>query len=184
MTYIKAALTATAATLAMAGMATQAAAQDSGAYANVGVEAIEFDAYALTGRLGYQINNIFSVEGQGSLGIIDDKTEVLGLDAEAGLNYSLAGFGKATLPVGERFEVFGRAGYHYTDLGFEVDTGAGTIDSDVDTDGFAFGVGAEYALTDRSGIRVDYTAYDLGENDDGEDLPTSDNYSVAYVFKF
>jgi hypothetical protein len=46
-----------------------AQAQDSGAYGTIGVSSYDFDTYNVTGRLGYNFNQFFGVEGEGSLGV-------------------------------------------------------------------------------------------------------------------
>ena len=174
MKFLKAALAATALT----GFAASAQAQDSGAYVNVGVDAVEFDAYTLSGRLGYEFNENFSVEGQGSFGIIDD--DVAGVDV--GVDSSFAAFVRGSLPVSEQFSLFARGGYHFTQFGAD---GNG-IDESLDIDGFAFGGGAEYMFNDMNGLRADVTFLDSQDDDiNGVDFSgTSEVYSLSYVRNF
>jgi len=174
MKFLKAALAATALT----AFATSAQAQDTGAYINLGVDAVEFDAYSLAARAGYQFTENFSVEGQGSFGIIDDEVQSI----DVGVDYSVAAFVRGSIPVGEQFSLFARGGYHFTQFGAE---GNG-IDDSLDFDGFAYGVGGEYMINDLNGIRADITLYDSSDdNINGVDVSgTSDVYSIAYVRKF
>lgn len=204
----------TAAATAIALMGGTAMAQDSGVYVNVGVDAVEFDSYGLTGRVGYLFNEIFAVEGQVGFGISDDEIEP-GL--EVGVDYNVAAFAKAHLPVSEQTKLFVRGGYHFTQVGYDVElsnlTAAPDVDDfdfNIDTDGFAVGAGAEFAFDEFNGIRVEYTYYDLGSfsasdvSSDGVttqdiadglvaaglpgqgdfDAGSSDVFSISYVRRF
>ncbi len=174
-------LAATAAVCAMTGTAQ---AQDSQLYANVGAEYFfadadddDFNAGTLLARLGYNLTENFAIEGQAAFGIIDDEFE--GVDF--GVDTSFGGFIVAKMPAGDKVNIFGRAGYHFT----EISADAGSISVGVDTDGFALGAGLEYMLNDSSAIRADYTYYDMNGDVEGEDIDgNASGVSLAYVFKF
>ncbi|MEP3654117.1 MAG: porin family protein [Litorimonas sp.] len=174
MKFLKIALAATALT----GFAASAQAQDSGVYGNIGAEAVEFDSYNVTARLGYQISENFSVEGQGSFGVIDD--DVAGFDV--GVDNSFAAFVRGSLPLSEQFSVFARGGYHFTQFGVD---GTG-IDESLDVDGFAFGGGVEYMFDSVNGLRADVTFLDSEDNNiNGADFSgTAETYAITYVRKF
>lgn len=174
MKFLKIALAATALT----GFAASAQAQDSGVYGNIGAEAVEFDSYNVTARLGYQISENFSVEGQGSFGVIDDDVE--GFDV--GVDNSFAAFVRGSLPLSEQFSVFARGGYHFT----QFSVGGNGIDESLDVDGFAFGGGVEYMFDNVNGLRADVTFLDSEDNNiNGADLSgTAETYSITYVRKF
>jgi len=176
MTFLK----TTAAILAIAGFSSQAMAQDSGTYINLGVDAVEFDSYNISAKLGYNINDYFAVEGQAAFGVIDD--EIDGVDF--GVDSSFGAFGVVSLPVAENSELFARGGYHFTQVGGSSDG----IGASVDTDGFAFGAGGQYFFSANDGIRLEYTYYDLNVNsdliDDEDDSGSADVFTVSYVRKF
>jgi outer membrane immunogenic protein len=174
MKFFKLVLAATALT----GFAASAQAQDTGVYVNLGAEAVEFDSYNITGRLGYQFTENFSVEGQGSFGVADD--EVLGVDI--GVDNSFAAFARGSVPLSEQFSLFARGGYHFTQFGAE---GQG-FDESLDVDGFAFGGGAEFMFDGMNGLRADVTFFDSSDDSiNGVDFSgTSETYSIAYVRKF
>lgn len=174
MKIVKFAFVATAIT----GFAASAQAQDSGVYLNLGAEAVEFDSTNLTGRLGYQFTENFSIEGQGSLGIADD--EVDGFDV--GVDNSLAAFVRGSVPLSDQFSLFARGGYHFTQFGVEGDG----IDESLDIEGFAFGGGAEYMFDEMNGLRADVTFLDSEDNSiNGQDFSgTAETYSITYVRKF
>lgn len=174
MKLLKMALAATS----LMTFAASAQAQDSGIYGNLGAEAVEFDSYNITARLGYQISENFSVEGQGSFGLIDDDIE--GFDV--GIDNSFAAFARASVPLSEQFSLFAKGGYHFTQFGVD---GNG-IDESLDLDGFAFGGGAEYMLDDVNGLRADITFLDSDDNniDGGDFSGTVETYAITYVRKF
>ena len=152
-----------------------AMAQDTGVYGGIGVKTIEFDAYSLEGRLGYQLNDFLSVEGQGAVGVIDD--EELGVEIQE--DYALGAFLRASAPLSNSVTGFARVGYNVSE--FSVD-GAG-IDASESFDGIAFGGGLEYSWEGLSGIRLEYTAYDFGSIE-GIDVGTADTVSLGFTRKF
>lgn len=143
------------------------------AYVNVGVDTLDFDAYGVGAKAGYNFTENFGAEVQGSLGIIDDEETVSGIEADVGYDYLVAAFGTASLPLSDDVSIIGRIGYYYTELSAE---GAGVTVTE-EFDGLAGGVGLQYMLDEMNGIRVDYTYLD---GDGGN----ADSASLAYVRKF
>jgi len=174
MKFLKIALVAAALT----GFAASAQAQDSGLYGNIGAEAFEFDSYNIVARLGYQVSRNLSVEGQGSLGVIDEEVE--GFDV--GVDNSLAIFAKGSIPISDQFSLFTRTGYHFTKFGVDGDD----LEGSVKIDGFAFGGGVEYLLDGQSGLRADVTFLDSSDNNiDGIDFSgRAETYAITYIRKF
>jgi len=170
MNFLKIALAFTAIT----GFATAASAQDGQAYINVGVDAVEFDAYTLSGKIGYQFTKNFGVEGQAAVGIIDNEETLNGIEASAGVDSSFGAFGVFRLPTAEGLNLILRGGYHFTQLS----ASAGGFDLDVDTDGVAIGAGSEYLWDGVNGVRLEYTYLDSGGNGG------SDVISLSYVRNF
>lgn len=113
----------------------------------------DVDVGAITGRVGYRFHPNFAVEGEGSFGVVDD--DIGGVDVE--LDNSFGVYGVGVLPVTPRVDLFGRVGYHNT----EVSGGGFTAEAD----GVAFGGGAQWNVSDRFGIRGEYTR--LEGDDDG-----------------
>ena len=151
-----------ATTSALCAFATTAAAQDGNAYGNVGVELLDIQgtSWNVVGRVGYDLHEYFAVEGEGSVGVIEDSDDFK-------LDYKIAGFVRGKYPLGEQFEVFARVGYYYAD-------------SDIgDGDDIAFGGGIEYFFNSekRHSVRLDYTNL---EGDGG----SADVFSVVYGIRF
>lgn len=174
MKILKIALAVTAAT----GFAVSAQAQDSAAYINLGGEAVEFDSYNLTGRLGYQFSENLSVEAQASFGVIDD--DIAGFNV--GVDNSYAAYVRGSVPISEQFSLFAKGGYHFTQFGVD---GQG-LDESLDLEGFAFGGGVEYMFDNANGLRADVTFLDSNDdNINGADLSgTAETYALTYVRKF
>ncbi|RKQ69071.1 opacity protein-like surface antigen [Litorimonas taeanensis] len=166
-------LKTTIATLALTGFAGQAMAQDTGAYGTLGVSTYEFDTYNITGRLGYNLNEYFGIEGEGSIGVIGEDDNGVEVDTE----WDLGAYAVARLPLSNQFEAFVRGGYTVVSVEATV---AGVTDSD-EVDGYAVGGGVQYNLNDRSGLRLGYTYKDGDLN--GVDLD-ADVWDVSYVRKF
>ena len=169
MTFLKTIL----ATAAIAGFASTAAAQGTGAYVNLGVDAVEFDFYNLGGKLGYNFTENFAVEGQASFGISGEET--LGVDVD--INNSFGGFIKAGLPLDGGHELFVRGGYHFTQFGLS----AGNASDSLNSDGVALGAGGQYMFDGANGVRLEYTYFDV--NADGTSAG-GDVFSLSYVRKF
>ena len=148
----------------------------------------------INGRLGYRLNQYIAIEGDAGFGIGGDDFQrsipvdvdplgVVNVDADADLdveNY-FGIFARGILPVSDQFDIFIRGGYGTAKAeasaiattavlpGFS----ANVSDSQT-TDGFAYGIGAEYHINERHGIRADFSA--IGSE--------AQFISVAYAVKF
>ena len=120
------------------------------------------------GRVGYNLNPNFAVEGEAGLGVLSD--DIGGVKVRT--RGTLGAFAVATAPVADRFSLIGRAGYVQT----WVEAKALGVKSEADDGSFAVGVGGQYMIDDVNGIRADYTRY---TKDDGRD-----GLAVSYVRKF
>ena len=142
----------------------------------------DIDSFGLEGRLGYDSGRILGAEVEGSIGLFDDDSAALiggnPVEIDTGFDYNLAAFAIARTPVFNGLSAHVRGGYDFRQLEVTATDAAGNIVRAEDNlDGFAYGVGAEYALSRNDGIRVDYTRY---ENDAFD----TDSISASYVRKF
>ncbi len=136
------------------------------------------ESYGLEGRLGYHSGRILGAELEGSLGVIEDEENIAGVSVESKFDYNIAAFALARLPLSERFSVHARGGYDVRRFSVTGTDAAGQgSEGDLDLDGFAYGIGAEYGLSPRNGLRVDYTRYD-------NDIGAIDSVSASFVRKF
>jgi len=139
---------------------------------------VDSDVFGVQGRLGYQSSTLWGAELEAFGGLTKEKETIGATTAKAGVDYSVGAFGVLRTEMSPRWSGHVRAGYHYTELSGEVTVADVTTDVDLDAqDGFAYGIGAEYALSQRDFIRADYTRYD-------QDLGTNDSVSIAYGRKF
>lgn len=159
-----------AAAAATALIATPAAAQ-SGAtgtwYAGAGYTHYDLDEAevgGVTGRLGYRFHPNFAVEGEATVGMQDDDNAEL--DNATGI------YAVGILPVTQSLDLFGRVGYQKLSV-----DGTGPV-ADIDDSGPGYGAGANLRVSDRFGIRGEYTRLDSG--DDAE----SDTFSIGGVVNF
>ncbi len=150
-------------------------------YGNLGVVSYDTDSdlLGLQSRVGYQSNNIWGAEVEGSIGLDDDTVnDLVNLETSTvDVDYSVGAFALARLPLGERFSVHARGGYHATKISTDVDDGTIITEFSNEFDGFAYGAGAEFNVTPKDALRLDYTRYE-GE---GSDL---DSISLGYARKF
>jgi hypothetical protein len=156
---------------------------NSHTYGNLGGVIYDVDDanFGILGRLGYAFNSFFAAEAEGSLnvknqeGTLTDGTTTL--SASSGVDYNIAAFALARLPVTNALSVHARGGYDFRKFDAEITDGTTAISDSVDLDGFAYGVGAQYSVNPRDAIRVDYTRYE-------NDLRNFDSVSATFVRKF
>lgn len=134
------------------------------------------DLGAVTGRVGARLHPNFGVEAEGSIGVNDDDFTVGAVTGTVEEKFDLAAYGVATLPVTDRFDVFGRVGYGTTRLRAEA---AGVSQSD-STESINYGVGANYYLDGQNGVRADYTRREFR----GGGRDNADTYGLSYVRRF
>jgi len=148
-------------------------------YREVGTYEEDYDAIML--QAGYEFNKYFAIEGRYWTSIGDgdwsDKWDVYYYGNVYGYSDSDSGSGnldfdawgiylKPMYPVTEEFTVYGLLGYGNVTLS---DNG----DDWLDENGFQWGVGASYAITDHLSIFADYVSL-LSGND------TSVSYTTSY----
>jgi outer membrane immunogenic protein len=152
-----------AAVAAAAMFAVPAVASAQNVYANLGYsqyDVADAEVGGVTGRLGYNFNQNFGVEGEATFGLDDD--------AGVELDNALGGFAVGRLPLGNTFAVHGRVGYQTVELS--------TPGGDVEDDGVAYGGGVSWQATPGLGIRADYTRMEGDEESDAISLAGTVNF--------
>lgn len=148
--------------------AVPAASQAQEVYGNIGYANVDLDnatVGAIQGRLGYKFNPYVGVEGEAAFGVKGDTVSGVDVDLKHEVGAYVVGFA----PVSPNIDLFARVGY--TSSTFDTSLG------DVDGDGGAWGVGAQYRFTDKDGVRLDWTRHDY----DGAD---ADVWALSYNRKF
>ncbi len=140
---------------------------------DTGAGSADIDLGAISGRVGYDINPNFAVEGELAVGVNDESATQGAVTASLGLNYLVGAYGKAQIPVAENINLFARVGYGSA----EVEVSVPTVSFADDADGFAWGVGGEMFFDGRNGFRIEYTQFDFDNTD-------ADVFGVFYVRRF
>ncbi|GGX72338.1 hypothetical protein GCM10011309_23330 [Litorimonas cladophorae] len=160
-------------------------ADKTGAYVSLAIEAIELnsfagDSFSLFGeattaaaiRGGVVVHRYFAVEGEAAIGV-DNASD----DGIADYESRFAGYGRARLPFGDTgFEIFARAGYAVTNI-----DSRNVIGGDGDgLNGISYGGGLAFNFgnADQFQLRMDYTEYNFGNDQDADALA----FSVGYNF--
>ena len=168
------------ATAALTLIAAPAMAQDHGPVTgSIGYTQLDGDdgsLGAVTGRVGYDFTRNLGVEGELSVGVKDEEVTFGGVDTTLEHQYDAAVYGVAKLPVTENLELFGRVGYGTT----EVKASTAGFAATEDGDSLNYGVGANYFIDGRNGIRADWTRRDFQEDNGGE----LDTYGLSFVRRF
>lgn len=134
----------------------------------------DFDFGAVGLRGGYEVMPYFAVEGEVLVGTADETRSFVVLESDLPaftvdyrLSTSVSAFGRANMPVGERFTAFARLGYSTVEYEIESNaTDAGPASKD-NHSGPAYGLGATFDVTEKIYLRGDFTRYvvDEFEND-------------------
>jgi hypothetical protein len=134
------------------------------------------DTGAVQGRLGAKLTPHFGVEGELSGGVKDDNIDQGGVRSSLAQTHQAAVYGVGFLPVTAKLDLLARMGYGNSQFKSTV---AG-VESKFDADSVNYGVGAQYKLDDKNGVRVDYTREQFRDNDAAD----ANLVSVGYARKF
>jgi outer membrane immunogenic protein len=140
------------------------------------------DLPALTGRVGYDFNQWFGVEGRIGTTFEDD-VEFSGITVDVKVPYFVSALAK----LGWRSDdmglgVYGLAGFTHAKFEASTDFGGAEITVDESDEGFSFGGGAEYFFDEHNGMNVEFMRY-LDSDLDGSDYEL-DHIGIGYVRRF
>ena len=117
-----------------------------------------------TGTVGYAFTPNIAVEGELSVGVIDETNDNGTFRDSTGIAWSAIPFAVGRLPLSDDVALFGRAGYGWRRFDFSLQGPGVNVDS-AGTEGLlAFGGGIEVGVTDDVSARLSYTReeYDNG----------------------
>ena len=166
---------------AAAGMLTLSpmALAQSDLYMQGGVSVFDSDEVsptAITLRGGVDFHALLGAEFEASFGL--GAEEVDGQSStEIELENQFAGYLVGRYPVLPRLDAIGRFGYTTGEL----QTAAGGVSGDLELDGFAFGFGGEFMITDAFGVRGDYTRIQVDDDALDGDVNV---FAIAGVYRF
>ena len=114
--------------------------------------------------IGYDINDMISVEAETSLPVSkDNSTESFSeITADVSVRHT-AVFAKFTLPTSGSFKPFARAGMTKGTAKAEVH-GLFEDTQKVNDTVFSYGIGAEWAMSEKFGLRVDYSMMEISDD--------------------
>ena len=135
--------------------------------------------------IGYDINDMISVEAETSLPVSkDNSTESLSEIPTDFSVYHTAVFAKFTLPTSGSFKPFARAGMTkgtFKAENMSIGSSVGPSVIKVNDTVFSYGIGAEWAMSEKFGLRVDYSKMKISS--DGQPLDT-DVLALSSVYRF
>jgi len=158
-----------------------AQAQEAGTtsfYGSVGYSNADLDGVnlgAINGRVGARFGQYLGVEGEAGFGVADDSVRIGATNVDIELKHSVAIYGVGFLPVAPNADLYARVGYGNSKIKASAPGASATADGD----SWNYGVGGQYFLDDKNGVRVDYTRHDF--RDGGDDANV---WSLGYVRKF
>jgi OOP family OmpA-OmpF porin len=130
---------------------------------------------------GYQWNPYFGVEaayvdfGKGTVGSVAGVPTTSSLKA-----WGLSAQAVGTLPIGDRFGLFGKLGLAYTAADVSGTVGGVPVSTDDNNIGLTFGFGGKYNFTRNWGMRVEWERFqDVGDSNSDVDL-----LAVGVVYTF
>lgn len=131
---------------------------------------------AITGRVGARLHPNFGLEGEASIGVVDDDITVAGVTGSVEQDYDAAAYAVGVVPLSPQFELFGRVGYGTTSIKADV---AG-VTAEEDGESVNYGVGGNYFFDANNGVRADWTRRDFTDDNGGE----IDTYGLSFVRRF
>jgi OmpA-OmpF porin, OOP family len=75
-----------------------------------------------------------------------------------------------TIPIGDWFELFAKAGYYWYDTELQISTAVGSVSDDESDSTFTWSAGAGVNVFERVNIRLEYEQFDFDQSDDSKAL--------------
>jgi outer membrane immunogenic protein len=176
-------LIAAAAVLSAVTGAAQAQITQPSLYGSLGYnQKQDSDLGAVQLRLGGRFGSYLGVEGEFGLGVDPDTitfpTSPV-VQSKNQLRHEAAAYVVGYYPVTPNFDVFARLGYGTTALKRTFTVAPNTFVNKFSAESVNYGVGGQYFLDGKNGLRVDYTRQDYNKG-----LRTDDTWSVGYTRRF
>ena len=142
---------------------------------------VSFKSTNAIALIGYDINDMISVEAETSLPVSKDNiTDISSeITADVSVNHT-AVFAKFTLPTSGSFKPFARAGM--TKATFKAENmSVGSSVMKVNDTVFSYGIGAEWAMSEKFGLRVDYSMMEMSDDVSSADVEV---IALSSVYRF
>lgn len=145
-----------------------------------GIDTQGVDLGAIDLRAGANFGKYLGLEGEGAFGVNDQTGTVGAVSTKLHLNSEYAGYGVARWPVLAKADLFARIGYGHSDIKATAQSGVNSASVTAGYDSVNYGVGGEYFVDGKNGVRIDYTRFDF----QSRGLKDADTWSVGYVRRF
>ncbi|WP_165842768.1 porin family protein [Phenylobacterium deserti] len=155
-------------------------------YGSIGYAQSDFGFFpeelgAVQGRVGWKANRFLALEGEGAIGLNKetfDVPTVPPMSITNKIDNQLAAYVVGVVPVTGKIDLFGRAGYGRTEMKRGGNQNGQTYSYTTSDESWNYGVGGEYRLTDKDGVRLDWTRHEF-------DGPLrADQWSISYQRRF
>ena len=133
--------------------------------------------------IGYDINDMISVEAETSLPVSKHNITASEITADVSV-YHTAVFAKFTLPTSGSFKPFARAGMTkgtFKAENMSVGSSVGPSVIKVNDTVFSYGIGAEWAMSEKFGLRVDYSMMEMSNDVSPGDVEV---IALSSVYRF
>jgi len=172
-----------AAVMIAAGGVAQAQVAQPGLYGSLGYQQkSDSDLGAVQLRLGGRFGSYLGIEGEAGMGV-DPDTKVFPsvppFQVKNQLRHEFAAYAVGYYPVTPNFDVFARLGYGTTALKRTFALAPNVGVDKFSAESVNYGVGGQYLLDGKNGLRVDYTRQDYNKG-----VKTDDTWSVSYTRRF
>ena len=174
----------TLATVATLAILTASSVSAEGFYVGAGIsqerlsiagESFSFKSTNAIALIGYDINDMISVEAETSLPVSKGSFE----DKNISVNHTAVHL-KFTLPTSGSFKPFARAGMMKGSWKAEA-IPSGEVVQKVNDTVFSYGIGAEWALSEKFGLRVDYSMMEMSNDVSPGDVEV---IALSSVYRF
>ena len=177
------------ATVAALAILTASSVSAEGFYVGAGISqerlspAYSSDSFKSTNAIaliGYDINDMISVEAETSLPVSKDNitASFSEITADVSVNHT-AVFAKFTLPTSGSFKPFARAGM--TKGTYKAEVISSGDDYKLNDTVFSYGIGAEWAMSEKFGLRVDYSMMEMSDDVSPADVEV---IALSSVYRF
>ena len=172
------------ATVATLAILTASSVSAEGFYVGAGIsqerlsiagESFSFKSTNAIALIGYDINDMISVEAETSLPVSKGSFE----DKNISVNHTAVHL-KFTLPTSGSFKPFARAGMMKGSWKAEA-IPSGEVVQKVNDTVFSYGIGAEWALSEKFGLRVDYSMMEMSNDVSPGDVEV---IALSSVYRF
>jgi len=177
------------ATVATLAILTASSVSAEGFYVGAGISqerikgsgAVSFKSTNAIALIGYDINDMISVEAETSLPVSKDNitASFSEITADVSVNHT-AVFAKFTLPTSGSFKPFARAGMTKGTFKAE-DIPSGEVIDKLNDTVFSYGIGAEWAMSEKFGLRVDYSMMEMSDDGSPADVEV---LALSSVYRF